>query len=41
MENDYQRAGKKVMFEYFIDILLSDDPHKNRKCAGVQIKPIY
>lgn len=29
------------MFCYLIDILLSDDPMKTRKCAGIEIKPIY
>lgn len=28
------------MFNYLVDILLCDDPHKIRKCAGVEIKPI-
>jgi len=31
----YEQKGKRVYFECLIDILLNDDPNKNRKCMEI------
>lgn len=39
-QEDYETEGKKVIYEYFIDILTSSAPEKIRKCLEVEVKPI-
>ena len=35
-----QDEGSKILFEYFTDVLINDEPNKLRKCCDVTFKPI-
>ena len=34
-QEGYEGEGKRVLFEYFIETLLSEDPNKMRECAKI------
>ena len=39
-QEEYQNEGKRVLYEYFVDTLLCENPDLVRKCAKIEVKPL-